>query len=104
MLVIEPDTPVLRSYRIDYVNVAREVRSNSSTATQVSAGGEGQASLGNNSSTDIDSLSSNRFWEAVTAAVRAIAAGGLGPGPGAGGQGAGASRSPGRFAGPRTRT
>ena len=92
VLVIEPDTPVLRSYRIDYVNVAREVRSNSSTATQVSAGGEGQASLGNNSSTDIDSLSSNRFWEAVTAAVRAIAASGTGPG--AGGQGAGASQAP----------
>lgn len=72
VLVLEPDAPVLRSYRIDYVNVAREVRSTSSTATQVSAGGEGRASLGNNSSTDIDNLSSNRFWETITAAVRAI--------------------------------
>lgn len=72
VLVIEPDTPVLRSYRIDYVNVARDVRSRSSTATQVSTGGEGEASLGNNSSTDIDSLSSNRFWETIAAAVRAI--------------------------------
>ena len=72
VLLIEPDAPVLRSYRIDYVNVARDVRSSSSTATQVSAGGEGQANLGNNSSTDIDSLSSNRFWETITAAVRAI--------------------------------
>ena len=72
VLVIEPDTPVLRSYRIDYVNVARDVRSRSSTATQVSTGGQGEASLGNNSSTDIDSLSSNRFWETIAAAVRAI--------------------------------
>ena len=72
VLVVEPDEPMLRSYRIDYVNVVRDVRSSSSTATQVSAGGEGQASLGNNSSTDIDSLSSNRFWETVAAAVRAI--------------------------------
>ena len=72
VLMIEPDTPILRSYRIDYVNVARDVRSRSSTATQVSAGGEGEASLGNNSSTDIDSLSSNRFWETIAAAVRAI--------------------------------
>ena len=94
VLVIEPDTPVLRSYRIDYVNVAREVRSNSSTATQVSAGGEGQASLGNNSSTDIDSLSSNRFWETMTAAVRGIVASGLGPGPGSGAKGAEAPRTP----------
>ena len=76
VLVIEPDTPVLRSYRIDYVNVVRDVRSSSSTATQVAAGGEGQASLGNNSSTDIDSLSSNRFWETMTAAVRGIVHGG----------------------------
>ena len=76
VLVVEPDTPVLRSYRIDYVNVARDVRSSSSTATQVAAGGEGQASLGNNSSTGIDSLSSNRFWERITEAVQAIVLGG----------------------------
>ena len=88
VLVIEPDTPVLRSYRIDYVNVARDMRSSSSTATQVAAGGgEGQASLGNNSSTDIDSLSSNRFWERITTAVRAIvrSAGRRTPVSGAGG-------------------
>ena len=46
VLVIEPDTPVLRSYRVDYVNVARDMRSSSSTATQVAAGGgDGQATL-----------------------------------------------------------
>ena len=94
VLVIEPDTPVLRSYRIDYVDVAREVRSNSSTATQVSAGGEGQASLGNNSSTDIDSLSSNRFWETMTAAVRGIVAGETGAGSVSGAQGAEAPQAP----------
>ena len=86
VLVIEPDTPVLGSYRIDYVNVARDVRASSSTATQVAAGGEGQASLGNNSSTDIDSLSSNRFWERITAAVEAIVRSGVRP-RGAGGTG-----------------
>ena len=82
VLVVEPDTPVLRSYRVDYVNVVRDVRSSSSTATQVAAGGEGEASLGNNSSTDIDSLSSNRLWETITAAVRGIVAGGNDDRPG----------------------
>ena len=92
VLVIEPDTPVLRSYRIDYVNVARDMRSSSSTATQVAAGGgEGQASLGNNSSTDIDSLSSNRFWERITTAVRAIV---RSAGPGAPVSGAGGGDRP----------
>ena len=76
VLVIEQDTPVLRSYQVDYVNVVRDVRSSSSTATQVAAGGEGSASIGNNSSTDIDSLSGNRFWERITAAVRGIVHGG----------------------------
>ena len=76
VLVVEPDTPVLRSYRVDYVNVVRDVRSSSSTATQVAAGGEGPASIGNNSSTDIDTLSGNRFWERLTAAVRGIVHGG----------------------------
>ena len=94
VLVIEPDAPVLRSYRIDYVNVAREVRSTSSTATQVSAGGEGQASLGNNSSTGIDSLSSHRFWETITAAVRAMVLGGDDAGAG-GGNPAGAGEADG---------
>ena len=76
VLVVEPDTPVLRSYRIDYVNVARDVRSSSSTATQVAAGGEGRANIGNNSSTDIESLSVNRFWDRLTATVRGIVHGG----------------------------
>ena len=88
VLVVEPDTPVLRSYRIDYVNVARDMRSSSSTATQVAAGGKGQASLGNNSSTDIDSLSSNRFWERITTAVEAIVRSGARP-AGAGDAGSG---------------
>ena len=87
VLVIEPDTPVLRSYRIDYVNVVRDVRSSSSTATQVAAGGEGRTSLGNNSSTDIDSLTGNRFWETITAAVRGIVLGANGRGPGTGSPG-----------------
>ena len=102
VLVIEPDAPVLRSYRIDYVNVARDVRSRSSTATQVSAGGEGEANLGNNSSTDIDSLSSHRFWETIAAAVRAIvlarddAGGGVAQDPGGGPAGeSGAAPEPG---------
>ena len=99
VLVVEPDEPMLRSYRIDYVNVVRDVRSSSSTATQVSAGGEGQASLGNNSSTDIDSLSSNRFWETITTAVRAIVRGGHDAG--AVGEGAGDLQDPdGAGAGP----
>ena len=57
VLVIEPDTPVLRNYRVDYVNVVRDVRSSSSTATQVAAGGDGDASIGNNSSTAMDRYS-----------------------------------------------
>ena len=89
VLVIEPDTPVFRNYRIDYVNVARDMRSSSSTATQVAAGGGkgSQASLGNNSSTDIDSLSSNRFWDRITTAVQAIVRGGGERPPGEGGVG-----------------
>ena len=75
VLVIEPDTPVLRNYLVDYVNVVRDVRSSSSTATQVAAGGDGDASIGNNSSTDIDSLFANRFWERITATVRGIVQG-----------------------------
>ena len=103
VLVVEPDAPVLRRYRVDYLNVVRDVRSTSSTATQVSAGGENQARLGNNSSTGIDSLSSHRFWETITATVRAMVVGGDGAGASGTGAGPGVGPDPGQATGAEAR-
>jgi general secretion pathway protein D len=71
------DTPYLRVYRVDYVNMARDAQSQANLSTQVSgsAGGApvgGGASSGaqNNSTSIIKSTSINKFWETLVANVK----------------------------------
>ena len=64
-LVVMPDVPFLRNYKIDYVNVSRDTSSTVSIATQISTtGGSGSGGDGgnNNSTTQVSNLSNNRFW------------------------------------------
>lgn len=65
-LVVLPDTPFLRNYKIDYVNVARDSSSTVSIATQIGMAGGTSASGGgtgnNNSTTSVSNISNNRFW------------------------------------------
>ncbi len=66
-LVVMPDSPYLKNYKVDYVNIAREVTGTVSTNTQIStsslgtsgAGGSGSA---NTSRLQIENKSNNRFW------------------------------------------
>lgn len=73
LLVVEPDQPYLRSYYIDYVNLARSSKSNNSVSTEIAT--TGQAAVGeggsgsssgsggsNSSSTNVTSSSENQFW------------------------------------------
>ena len=70
-LVVMPDSPFLRSYKVDYVNMSREVSgtvaintqiaSTSTGATGTSSGGGG----GNNSSTSVKSTAQNNFWQSL---------------------------------------
>ena len=77
-LVIMRDTPYLRVYRVDYVNLARDSRSIASLSTQVSgsssggAGAGGSAGAQNNSTATINSVSSNKFWDTLVANIRDI--------------------------------
>lgn len=75
-LVVMPDTPFLRTYKIDYVNMSRDTSGNVAINTQIAsisptaagAGGTGAAAggtSGNISSTKVDSLAKNRFWETL---------------------------------------
>ena len=64
-LVVLPDAPFLRNYKIDYVNVARDTSSTVSIATQISTTGGSAAGGGsgnNNSTTSVSNTSNNRFW------------------------------------------
>jgi len=72
-LVVMRDTPFLRVYRIDYVNLARDARSVATLSTQVSGGAPGATtSTGNNSTATINSVSANKFWDTLVANVKEI--------------------------------
>ncbi|HMW54412.1 MAG: type II and III secretion system protein [Candidatus Accumulibacter phosphatis] len=69
-LVVMPDSPYLKNYKVDYVNIARDVTGTVSTSTQISTsalttGSGGAAGTGNTSRIQIDNKSKNRFWETL---------------------------------------
>jgi general secretion pathway protein D len=70
-LMVMPDSPFLRSYKIDYVNMSRDADGGISNATQVggaatgtSTGTVGGASS-NNSQLSIKNTSKNHFWDTL---------------------------------------
>lgn len=86
-LIISPDLPYLRLYKVDYVNLARESTSEISVSTQIisdinrgvggssgggSGGGGGGSSANNNSTTQIKNKSDNLFWETLKTNIQAI--------------------------------
>jgi len=102
-LIVEPDKPVLRTYRIDYVNITRKSKGEVSVATSISTTGasgvEGGGSGGggnagsNNSTTTLSQESNNTFWTTLVANLHALL--GEGGGAAAGGEG-GAATAEGR--------
>lgn len=68
-LFVMPDSPVLRHYRVDYPNVAREARSAVSASSSIRSGGAG-ATGGNSSSSSLNNTSNNKFWETLTQNLR----------------------------------
>lgn len=76
-LLISTDTPFLKTYKVDYVNLSREALSTSVVSTQIastSGGGEAAAGSGggNTSTTDVSSTSAHLFWERLVANISAI--------------------------------
>jgi general secretion pathway protein D len=74
-LIVMPDSPYLRHYKIDYVNMARDADGAISDSTQVGSGvsGTGGAtSTGNNSSLAIKNVSKNHFWETLIQNIKDI--------------------------------
>ena len=74
-LSVMRDTPYLRIYRIDYVNLARDATSTANVTTNVSGAavattGGGGGSGQNNSTSVIKTTSINKFWDTLVANVR----------------------------------
>ena len=75
-LIISRDTPFLRTYKVDYVNLSRDTVSTSSISTQISStsGGDAESSggSGNTSTTDVSSESNHQFWSTLVSNISAI--------------------------------
>jgi MSHA biogenesis protein MshL len=96
-LIVQPDTPEWRNYKIDYVNIARSTSSSVNIATQISTTGGGSnastsnpvaaavaqpaaaqgpaqapmtGSGNNNSTTSVSNRSDNNFWYSIEKNIR----------------------------------
>ena len=66
-LMVMPDSPFLRNYKVDYVNMSRDVSGTNSintsiASTSTSATGGASSGGGNNSTTSVTSKAKNEFW------------------------------------------
>ena len=74
-LTVMPDSPYLHSYKIDYVNMARDSdgsMTNSSLIGSATPGSTAGGSGGNNSSLAIKSASRNHFWDTLIQNIKDI--------------------------------
>jgi MSHA biogenesis protein MshL len=87
VLYITPDQPVLRMYKVDYVNMSRDTKGFIGSASEISStgqsastgsGGQSSSSSGNgannSSRTSVDSVSKNHLWESLIQNIKDILA------------------------------
>jgi len=76
-LTVMPDSPFLRVYKVDYVNMERTSTGTVGVSAQISGtatsgGGAGAGASANTSSTTLRNQSSNKFWETLVENVKDI--------------------------------
>lgn len=81
-LIVMPDTPYLRTYRVDYVNISRDTSGTVTVTTQIASAGGGAvinsspvasgSSGGNNSLTKIENKAQNHFWATLEKNIKDI--------------------------------
>ena len=79
VLRIRKDTPFLRNYRIDYLNITRNSRGKVSVSTLISATGQGAGTNSessgagdNNSATEVENITEQNFWGTLQANIASI--------------------------------
>jgi general secretion pathway protein D len=78
-IVVVPDTPYFKTYRINYVNMSRDTASSIGVSGEISGssvGGAGQSGggqgAGGTSNTKVDTKSINNFWDVLRQNIEAI--------------------------------
>ena len=76
---IRPDTPFVRIYRVDYVNLSRQATTSSSVSTQIAStateAGGGGGGGGNDSTTIVTSSTEYPFWDTLVESLRNLVSG-----------------------------
>ena len=79
---IMPDTPYVKTYMVNYVNVARNANSSVGVAAQIAStggsvgtSGSGMTAAGNSSTTTVSSQSNNDLWSVLADNIRTMLAG-----------------------------
>src|SRR6185436_8215561 len=77
-ILVVPDTPYFRTYRVNYVNMSRDTASSIGVSGEISGSsvgggqsGGGQGTSGS-SNTKVDSKSNNNFWEVLRQNIESI--------------------------------
>jgi len=71
-LLVMRDSPFLRTYRVDFVSASRNVKMQSQSSTQFSAGAGGGSSGTTGSTATIDVSSTSQLWETLVQNVKDI--------------------------------
>lgn len=73
-LAILPDTPYLKTYQVEYPNIARDAKNSINMSTNIAVIGKGQAAGGgsNGANSTLDNVSNNHFWDTLTENIKDI--------------------------------
>jgi general secretion pathway protein D len=77
-LIVSPDTPYIRTYVVNYVNIQRTTNSTTGASGQLATTGQqggqggGASGAGNTSSTTVTTTSNSDFWKLLEQSVRSI--------------------------------
>jgi general secretion pathway protein D len=71
-LLVLPDRPFLRVYRVDYVNITRTSSAAIGATSTIGAQGGGESQFGNTSNFDINSTANHQFWETLESTLEEI--------------------------------
>jgi general secretion pathway protein D len=73
-LLVLPDTPFLRAYKVDFVSASRNVKMQSQTNTQFGGAGAagGAAGAGTGSSATVDVASNSQVWDTLVQNIKEI--------------------------------
>ncbi len=71
-ILVSSDTPYLKTYVVNYVNIQRSTTSTTGASGQISAAATGAAGGGNTSSTSVTTTSNSDFWKILEQSVRSI--------------------------------